>query len=391
MGFGLIIPIQPFLAESFGAGAIQVTWLGASFSLMQFVFAPFWGKLSDRYGRRPILLATIGISALGYALFASAQSLTVLFFARILAGFGAANLGTLQAVIADVTPPEDRSKGMGLIGVAFGFGFIFGPALGGFLSAWGLHMPAVFASGLCVLNGALAYWLVPETRVRGTAPSKLARMRISFDSLRQACSRQSVAVILSTFLLYAAAFSMMEQILGLFIEAHWADEMLAADRAATAARLTAYVLITVGVAAAFTQGLWIGKLTRRFGERRVLTSGLILVSISLAAIPMVAGFPFWMMLMVGVVLAIGSGLVNPSLLSLLSQSTGADDQGEVLGLGQSLSALGRVLGPGVAGLFFTWGSGIPFYVSAAIVVLCFSLSLVLSKTTAPGQVVIQTS
>lgn len=375
VGFGLIIPIQPFLAQQFGASPIQVTWLGASFSLMQFVFAPFWGKLSDRFGRRKILLTTISISSLGYLIFAFAPSLTVLFAARILAGFGAANLGTLQAIIADVTPPEERSKGMGLIGAAFGLGFVFGPALGGGLSAWGLQVPVFAASGLALLNLILAYCLVPETREAG-APVSHHRRAFSFASVRAVGFRRAeIGRLLVVILFYGTAFSMMEQVLGLFIEAHWTQHLAVAARAPYAAKLTAAMLIVVGVATAFTQGYWIGKLTPKLGEKKVLVIGIGLVAASLIAIPFAPGLPFLSMLGIGVVLAVGAGMVSPSSLSLLSQAAKKEEQGEVLGVGQSLSALGRVFGPAVAGVFFTIAPGMPFLVGSALVLFCIVFAL----------------
>ena len=162
IGFGIIIPIQPFFAEALGASPATVTLLGASYSLMQFLFAPFWGMLSDRYGRRPIILVSLGTGFVGYLLFGLSHSLPALFASRMLAGFGAANIGTAQAMIADSTSHADRAKGMGLIGAAFGLGFIFGPALGGVFGQFGIATPAFVAAGLCAANWILC--VRPPTR-----------------------------------------------------------------------------------------------------------------------------------------------------------------------------------------------------------------------------------
>ena len=172
LGFGIIIPIQAFYAESFNATPKVITLLGASYSLMQFFFAPFWGKLSDRLGRRPIILFSVLISAAGHFIFASANGLMLLFAARMVAGFGNANIGTAQAIIADITTKENRAKGMGLIGAAFGLGFIFGPAIGALL---GQHHPTtpLYAAGvLALLNFIFAYFLLPETKTTSSAPTE---------------------------------------------------------------------------------------------------------------------------------------------------------------------------------------------------------------------------
>jgi len=173
LGFGIIIPIQPFFTQSLGASPTIITLLAASYSLMQFVFAPVWGSLSDRWGRRPIMLFSIAIASIGYFIFASAESLWVLFFSRMLSGFGNANLGTAQAIISDSTTGEDRAKGMGLIGAAFGLGFIFGPAIGAFLSQISPRTPLYFAGVLSAFNFVLTYLILPETRKKGSTSKNL--------------------------------------------------------------------------------------------------------------------------------------------------------------------------------------------------------------------------
>ena len=174
LGFGIIIPLQPFYAEKFGATVLAASMLNTSFSAMQFIFAPVWGRLSDRVGRRPIILMGLFGSFLSYLVFGLANSLVVLFAARIVAGIAGANIPTAQAVVADVTTPETRAKGMGMFGAAFGLGFIFGPAIGGFLSHWGYAMPAFFASALSLANFCVAWFLLPET----LTPELRAKVRV---------------------------------------------------------------------------------------------------------------------------------------------------------------------------------------------------------------------
>lgn len=376
LGFGIIIPIQPFFAELLGASPAVVTLLGASFSLMQFLFAPFWGKLSDRIGRRPVMLASIFISALGYAIFGFAKSLEVLFFARMLAGFGSANIGTAQAIISDTTTSETRAKGMGLIGAAFGLGFIFGPAIGGLFGQLGLWAPAYVASGLCFMNLISTYLLLPETHVRGQHPQDVHRATgFQWRMIQLAIRRQNIAQLFLLCLMFTVAFSLMEQVLGLLIQATWLNSggvaIASESHARQAAALTAYVLIVVGVTATIIQGGLIGRLAKKFGERRLVMVGTLFVGGSLLLIPFVAmtGI-FALLLVVCAFMAIGTGVTNPSLMSLLSQSAGIEDRGSTLGLGQSFSALGRVLGPAVAGTLFQFSHGLPFWVGAGLMFVC---------------------
>lgn len=375
VGFGIIIPIQPFYAEKLGASATQVTLLGASFSLMQFLFGSFWGRLSDRIGRRPVMLLSIGCSSLGYLIFGLSESLTVLFLARMLAGFGSANIGAAQAIIADSTPPESRAKGMGLIGAAFGLGFILGPAVGGFFSQFALSFPAYVAAGLGAFNFIFALTSLPETcpqKLGQPAKNQVAhRPGFSWTALKHAARHPNVGKLFLIYFLYISAFSMMEQVLGLFIESTWHPMLPGIDtalRAKQAAAETAYVLIMVGVTATVVQGGLIGKLAKWFGERRLLITGIFLVGLALFLVPWVGRTGVYRLMLVWAVLsAVGSGLTNPSLSSLLSQSVDPDEQGGVLGIGQSLAALGRVIGPGVAGMLFENGIALPFWIGSFIV------------------------
>jgi len=375
VGFGIIIPIQPFYAEKLGASATTVTLLGASFSLMQFIFGSFWGQLSDRIGRRPVMLLSIACSSIGYLIFGLSNSLTILFLARMLAGFGSANIGTAQAIIADSTPPEFRAKGMGLIGAAFGLGFILGPALGGFFSQVDLAMPALVAAALGAFNFVFALTSLPETCPQKLGESSKAqaahRPGFSWADLRHAARHPNVAQIFIVYFLYISAFSMMEQVLGLFIEATWhplSQGIVSSVRAKQSAAETAYVLMMVGITATIVQGGLIGKLAKRFGERRLLITGISLVGMALFLVPLVGKWQVYRwMLGWAVFLAIGSGLTNPSISSLLSQSVDRDEQGGVLGIGQSLAALGRVIGPSFAGFLFEKSPAFPFWIAGAVI------------------------
>jgi len=387
VGFGIIIPIQPFFAETLGASPAVVTLLGASFSLMQFLFSPFWGKLSDRIGRRPVMLLSIFLTAIGYTLFGFATSLEMLFFARMLAGIGSANIGTAQAVIADSTSPETRAKGMGLIGAAFGLGFIFGPAIGGIFSQFSLATPAFVAAALCAVNFIFAYFLLPETHKPGDKPTEAGHFALSWKAVRHASRHQNVPQLFALCFVWTVAFSCMEQVLGLFIEATW----LAGDgrfpsetHAREAAALTAYVLICVGVTATIIQGGLIGKLVKKFGERRLLSVGCCIVAVALLAIPFIGMYKvFAFMMAISVLMAVGTGITNPSLSSLLSQSADRREQGTTLGIGQSLGGLGRVFGPAMAGGLFQIYRGLPFWVGSGLMFFCSLIALTIHKKLPP--------
>lgn len=378
IGFGIIIPIQPFYAQLLGAEPWVITLLGASFSLMQFIFSPMWGRLSDRVGRRPIMLVSILIASAGYLLFGLAGSLPMLFFARMLAGLGSANIGTAQAIIADSTPKHSRAKGMGLIGAAFGLGFIFGPALGGFFVRFGLSVPIFIAAGLCLVNFALAYFILPETLYLTKGNARKSHAAFSWKALKHAARHVGVGRLFFLFFCFSAAFSMLEQVLALFIESTWVagggDSGL--KLAQKAAEMTTEMLVVVGVTAVIVQGGLIGKFVKRFGEKRLLGVGIAFVAASFLAIPATQYGPYIWLLALMVPLAFGSGLTNPSLVSLLSRSVDPDEQGTALGLGQGLAALGRVAGPACSGFLFQMHKTTPFWVGGAL--MAFSVVVALS-------------
>jgi DHA1 family tetracycline resistance protein-like MFS transporter len=368
LGFGLIIPIQAFYAESLGARPAVVTLLGASYSLMQFLFMPFWGRLSDRIGRRPVMLSSVALSCAGFALFGLAGSLPMLFAARMLAGFGNANIGVAQAVIADTTSPQDRAKGMGMVGMAFGLGFVIGPAVGGTLGQWGMAVPAFAAAGLAAINWVSAWFFLPETR----DPNRTVDIRHRNEVRRAILQLPSVRRLMLLSLVVVTGFAIMEQATALFVERTWVPEALVPATAEAghkrAAMLTAYVLLSVGVTMAVVQGGLIGKLSRRFGEVPLIRCGTVLMAIGLVAMPLLGeSGSFGLLLANNALLAVGSGMTTPSLTGLLSRAVGADQQGAALGLGQSASALGRVIGPAVAGALLEWGTRVPFWVGALLV------------------------
>lgn len=361
VGFGLVIPLLTFYAETHGASALAVTLLMACYSLAQFVMAPVWGRLSDRVGRRPVLLFSIAATALGLAGFASATALWQLFLFRTLHGAAAANISTAQAAVADLTPPDKRAMGMGLIGAAFGVGFTVGPWLGGELSVYGYATPIWVAAGLSALNFVLALVLLPETRpaeARSTTDPTLRKRSIRPTDFVAVLRHPVVGTcVLLTFVL-TAAFGMMESTFTLFAEHERHLDAPAVGRMFGVAGL---VMIVV-------QGGLIGRLVKRFGEAPLVPVGLALLAIGLFLLPLAP--PVVPMVSVFTLLAVGQGISNPSLQALISKGAGPDEQGFVLGTNQSLSALARAVGPSVGGLLYTGvGPRGPFWVSAVVVAL----------------------
>ena len=388
LGFGIVIPFMAYTVESFGASAGMVGLLVSTYSLAQFVFAPLWGRLSDRVGRRPIILLGLLGSAVGYFLFGAAGSLAMLFAGRIVAGVAGSTIPTAQAYIADVTTPENRAKGMGLIGAAFGLGFIVGPALGGILAPLGgplaavldgtplaplgailrhhpYALPCLFASLLSGLDLVAAVFLLPESLSPELRAEALARDRVSrFAALKEALSDETLGKLVATFFLFLLGFSMMEATLTLLVE-----NRLGGDSALShllLVRRVGYLFATIGVISALLQGGLVGPLTRRFGERRLLQTGLLFGALAMALLPL---WTHWAGYFLGcALLSLGSGLVNPTNASLISKAARRDGLGQTLGVSQSAGSLARVLGPVIGGaLFQHLGPAAPYVAAAGLV------------------------
>jgi MFS family permease len=359
IGFGLVIPLLPFYAERFAASPQEVTALMAVFSLMSMLTSPFWGRLSDRVGRRPVLMISMGAASLAYMWMGFADALWMLFAARALAGACAGNIAAAQAYIADVTPPEKRARGMGIIGAAFGLGFIVGPALGGILAGNNLATANLRAPGLVAaalsLVALLGVVLVLKESLPAGLPQRSRRSRV--EALRAALGRTVLARLLAIFFLAILAFAGMEATFALWAMAQfgWGPAQIG------------YVFTYVGLLSAVMQGGLIGRLTARFGEEKLLLTGLTLIALGLLVIPLARDLG---LLLVSVsFLALGMGAMQPSLNSLISRRAGVEEQGEVMGVAQSVASLSRVLGPLLAGaLFAGLGRDSPFLCGMALVV-----------------------
>jgi DHA1 family tetracycline resistance protein-like MFS transporter len=358
IGFGLVIPLLPFYAERYAASPQEVTALMAVFSLMSMLTAPFWGRLSDRVGRRPVLMVSMAAAALAYLGLGFAHALWMLFAARALAGACAGNIAAANAYIADVTTPENRAKGMGMIGAAFGLGFIVGPALGGVvagnnLATADLRTPGLIACALSLIALLGVVFVLKESLPAGLPP-RPRRSRV--EALRQALGRKVLARLLAIFFLTILAFAGMEATFALWAMAQfgWGPAQIG------------YVFTYVGLLSAVMQGGLIGRLTARFGEERLLLAGLMLIALGLVVLPAASDLA----LLLGAVscLALGMGAMQPSLNSLISRRAGAEEQGEVMGVAQSIASLSRVLGPLFAGVLFAGlGRNSPFLVGMVLV------------------------
>ncbi len=365
LGFGIIIPLLPFYAQSFGASAFTIGLLGTSFSLMQFVFSPIWGRWSDRIGRRPIILLGLMGSCLSYLTLALATSLSLVFVARIVGGIAGANIPTAQAYIADVTTPENRARGMGLVGAAFGLGFIFGPAIGGLLSRISPEAPMWCASALCLVNFVAASIFLPESRHAAHRREGLTRAA----AFRRALLKPQLMLLLALYFIVTAAFSGFETTFALFSERRFGF---------TAATI-GFVFAFIGVVLALVQGVLVGKVVKRLGEARLIPIAIFAVALGLGLVPYAWSVPS--LLVVLGVLAAGMGFNNPSLSSMVSRLSDPNDQGGILGLASSLASLGRVVGPAWGGyLYDAYGMTTPYLSASAIMLVAFVASFVGLKT-----------
>jgi len=385
VGFGIVIPVLPFYAEgtAFNATPRTVGLLFASYSIMQLIFSPILGGLSDKHGRRPVLLLSIIGTGIGFLVLGFAQSILMLFIGRILDGITGGNISTAQAYIADITTKENRAKGMGLIGAAFGLGFIFGPAIGGILSHWGIHVPFFFAAALCFANAVLLYFTLPETvTANHPARNSAARGRGLRDvilSLKQ----PKLAFVLIIYFLFIVAFSIMTTSFSLYTMFRFGYD----------AQHTGYLFAYVGLIAVIIQGGLIGRLVKRFGELPLVIVGALCFAISLFAVPFVgpAAGGLAALLVGGGVFSMGNSLATPALTSLASKSVNAAQQGIILGVTQSTASLARAVGPFLAAVLINssiahvGADGVPHYMSdqslfvtfwtgAGIMFLAFSLA-----------------
>jgi DHA1 family tetracycline resistance protein-like MFS transporter len=368
LGFGLILPLLPFYAATFGAGAFVTGLLVASYAAAQLVGAPLLGRLSDRYGRRPLLLLSLLGTFVGFVLLGVARTLTLLFIARVLDGLTGGNISVAQAYITDVTDAKNRARGLGLIGAAFGLGFIIGPAAGAFLSrlgsgltviegplaglTWRFALPAFVAAALALFNLVAVYRWLPESldAVRRAASASPGRPEFSLRALRAAFARPAVGPLLHTRFWFALAFSTFQTIFPLY----------AAYRFGLNEVSTGYILTYVGILVVLVQGVGIRYLTARIPERRLIVAAILLMAPSLLAWALAPTVPFLLVVLIPIALA--GGTLNTVINSVLSKSVLPQETGGILGLAAALESLTRVVGPTLGGALLQtlgpWAPGV---------------------------------
>lgn len=335
VGFGIIIPVLPLYAEHFQATPMAIGWLTGIYSGMQIIFTPILGRLSDRFGRRPILMLSVAGTALGFALMGFAHSLTLLFVARIIAGITGGNISIPQAYIADVTTRETRSKWMGMIGAAFGLGFTFGPMIGGIMSRVSYGAPFYVAAALAAVNVVLIYFILPESL------PKEHRAKPHADASTVEVFRHGSGVmfglVVATYFFLVTGFTVMTTLFALFTARHFGYD----------AHATGYLFGFIGIVTVIVQGGLIGRLVKMFGETNLARTGLLLTAASLALLPSCGSLAWLLVACVG--LSCGSGFASPPLNGLASQMIDRSWQGRALGVMQSAGSTARLLGPLIGG------------------------------------------
>jgi DHA1 family tetracycline resistance protein-like MFS transporter len=359
LGFGILIPILPsFAIKELGVDEAAVGIAIAIYSFVQFIFNPILGRLSDKHGRKPVIVMCLLINALGYVIFAFTSSYIILLASRIVAGVGGSSIAVAQAYIADVTTKENRSKGMGLIGSAFGLGFVFGPLIGGFLSKLGYMETGLGAASFSFIAFIVTIILLPESNLDRSKVVATKRSILNTDAILKAFKNPSLAILISLFFILTFSFA---NIYGTFA-------LLGLQVYGFTDLQNGYMFGIIGLSSALVQGGLIGPITKFFGKKRILIIGSFLIMVTLAIIPYAGNF-LWLAVD-SIFLSFGTGMLQPTLLSLISEVASEAEQGITLGVNQSLSALARMFGPLWGGFTFQYlGYPFPFLTGAAFMFL----------------------
>lgn len=370
MGFGILIPILPnFASNELGLTDTEIGVIIAVFSGVQFLFNKFLGSLSDRYGRRPVILTTLLITASSYLLFSFSTTFLMLFLSRFLAGFGGSNIAVAQAYIADVTDEKSRSRGMGLIGAAFGLGFVFGPVIGGNLAAYGYSIAGYGAAGFSFFAFVFAAIFLKESNTERDKNAKLNLRLLDMSLISKILSTPVLGLLVVIF--FIIVFS-MANIYGTFA-------LLGQKKFSFTDREIGYLYGILGLVGAIIQGGFLRILTRYFSDKKLVYAGLVLMSTGLAFMPY--GHTFTGVGIAVGLMSAGTGMLQPVILSMISNAIIGKQQGEVLGVNQSLASLARVLGPLWGGFAFDYlGYEIPFLTGAVFSFITLIIALVFLRS-----------
>ncbi|HEX9982339.1 MAG TPA: MFS transporter [Thermoanaerobaculia bacterium] len=365
IGFGMVIPFLSYYAREYGASGIMVGAVVGVYSIMQFFFAPIWGRLSDRIGRRPVLLISLTASFTGYLMFGFTRTLLVLFLSRVIAGIGGANIGTAQAYISDVTSEEDRAKGMGLIGAAFGLGFILGPPLSGILANFGTSrglpgnlLPGIVAAGLSFTALLLAFSNLPESKPADLQPRSGLPPQFDRRVWRYVADHRVLGLLMAGLFLTLLAVAGMEMSVTLY----------ARDRFKFTQLDIAKLFLFMGAIVASIQGGLLGRLSRKFGEKTLIVVGAASFTLGFALVPGISRIP--LLYGVGLFIGVGQGLCYPLLTSLVSKAAPEGERGSLLGLAASVGSLARFIGPILTGFLYDLAAAPGAFYGGAVLMLC---------------------
>ncbi len=382
LGLTIILPLLPFYAERYGASPQQVGWLVTTYAFCQLLAGPLLGRLSDRHGRRPwLIVSQLGTFA-GFLILGWAKSLAWIFFSRFLDGITAGNLSLAQAYISDVTAPEERAKSFGVIGIAFGLGFLIGPALSGFLAQYSYQYPAWAAASLSLTSVLCTYFLLPRVKPHaddGEAPGGRRLALVEWGRYADYFRKPELGETLTEFFLFCAMFSLFMSGFALFAERRF----VGAGGLPYGPKQVGYLYAYSGLLGVFIQGGLLGRLVRRFGERKLAAAGFLSAAAGLAALakittlgPLVAAFT---------AIAFGTGVLRPSLTSLVTRAADRREQGVVLGLTQSLNSGAQIVFPLISGWLIERGA-LSAWALAAGAVSALGLALLARRATAPARV-----
>jgi DHA1 family tetracycline resistance protein-like MFS transporter len=381
VGFGIVIPSLPFYVESeaFRATPFEIGLLFASYSLMQFIFSPILGSLSDKYGRRPVLFFSILGSAVGYFFIGFAFALWMVFLGRIIAGITGGNISTAQAYIADVTTKENRARGMGIFGAMFGLGFVFGPAIGGILSRYGIHVPFFFAAVLSLVNAVLLYFILPESikpDSSGTPEFRKSRFAQIFESLRNT----QFGILNAVYFFLVTSFSIMT----------YAFVLFTIFRFGYNAEQNGYIFAFIGIIAVIFQGVLFNRLVDRFGENFLMVAGCLMMAASFFAMPFITSSVCGLtgLLFAIIFLTVGNSMASPAITSLASKVSDENEQGKSLGVLQSGASLARAIGPALGGVLLNNAFNLvddstiqrTFWTAAAIMFIAVFVAVYFART-----------